>query len=188
MKDTREMKLSRCTDFYTSVSVLSRIDHLHLPLSPNMHKYIPGNLRLCYSFLLCILDIFSTVAMFGPLGLSLAPYIRSSRTLSKWIQPFANWYGNISGYRKYGFKYDDLLAEETPEVQRALSRLTERENYDRAYRLKRASQASLLHTPLPKDQWVKPEEDIRYLEPHVLDVLKEVEERRMWDSVVVERK
>jgi len=46
--------------------------------------------------------------MFGPLGLSLAPYVQSSRTLSKWITPIANWYANAAGYRKYGFKYDDL--------------------------------------------------------------------------------
>jgi len=46
--------------------------------------------------------------MFGPLGLSLAPYVKSSRTLSKWITPLAKWYANAMGYRKYGFKYDDL--------------------------------------------------------------------------------
>ena len=77
--------------------------------------------------------------MFGPLGLSLAPYVNSSRTLSRWITPIANWYANASGYRKYGFKYDDLcmqsqlvrnrhlllillflfsVVEETPDVQR----------------------------------------------------------------------
>jgi ubiquinol-cytochrome c reductase subunit 7 len=48
--------------------------------------------------------------MFGPLGLSLAPYVRSSRTLSKWFKPIANWYANLSGYRKVGLVYDDLRA------------------------------------------------------------------------------
>ena len=46
--------------------------------------------------------------MFGPLGLSLAPYIRSSRTLKRWVKPVANWYVNLSGYRKMGLRYDDL--------------------------------------------------------------------------------
>lgn len=46
--------------------------------------------------------------MFGPLGLSLAPYINSSRTLSRWVKPIATWYSDVAGYRKYGFKYDDL--------------------------------------------------------------------------------
>jgi Ubiquinol-cytochrome C reductase complex 14kD subunit len=46
--------------------------------------------------------------MFGPLGLSLAPYVRSSRTLYKWFKPLATWYTNLSGYRQMGFRYDDL--------------------------------------------------------------------------------
>ncbi|RDB24153.1 Cytochrome b-c1 complex subunit 7 [Hypsizygus marmoreus] len=126
--------------------------------------------------------------MVGPLSISLAPYVKASRTLSTWIKPIANWYANASGYRKYGFKYDDLLVEERPDVQRALSRLTTREKYDRAYRLKRASQASVLHGPLPKEQWLKPEEDVRYLVPHVLDVVKEDAERLKWDTMKVTRK
>jgi len=40
----------------------------------------------------------------------------------------------------------------------ALGRLTPREKYDRAYRLKRASQASMQHAPLSKELWLKPEE------------------------------
>jgi hypothetical protein len=48
--------------------------------------------------------------MFGPLGATLAPCVQSSRTLSKWITPIAHWYANAAGWRKYGFKYDDLCA------------------------------------------------------------------------------
>jgi Ubiquinol-cytochrome C reductase complex 14kD subunit len=40
----------------------------------------------------------------------------------------------------------------------ALTRLTPQEKYDRAYRLKRATQQSVLHAPLPREQWLKPEE------------------------------
>ena len=43
-------------------------------------------------------------------------------------------------------------------VVQALTRLTPREYYDRSYRLKRACQASVLHAPLPKEQWTKPED------------------------------
>ncbi|KAG5639587.1 hypothetical protein H0H81_010789 [Sphagnurus paluster] len=125
--------------------------------------------------------------MVGPLSVSLASYVQSSRTLSRWIKPIANWYANASGYRQYGFKYDDLLVEERPDVQRALGRLTTREKYDRAFRLKRASQASVLHAPLPKEQWIKPEEDNRYLMPHVVEVAKEDAERQMWDTVKVKK-
>ncbi|PPQ64652.1 hypothetical protein CVT26_002742 [Gymnopilus dilepis] len=126
--------------------------------------------------------------MFGPLGLSLAPYVKSSRTLSKWVTPLAKWYANAMGYRKYGFKYDDLITEENDEMQRAINRLTPRERYDRAFRFKRASQASVLHAPLPKEEWTKESEDVRYLEPHIQSVMQEVKERRDWDTLVVERR
>ncbi|KII88744.1 hypothetical protein PLICRDRAFT_41969 [Plicaturopsis crispa FD-325 SS-3] len=126
--------------------------------------------------------------MFGPLGPSLAPYVRQSRTLSKWIKPLATWYADLAGYRKMGLKYDDLLVEERDDVQRALKRLTPREAYDRAYRLKLASHASVQHANLPKEQWVRAEEDVRYLKPHVLDVANEDVERVKWDTITVERK
>ncbi|KAF7777501.1 hypothetical protein Agabi119p4_3573 [Agaricus bisporus var. burnettii] len=102
--------------------------------------------------------------MFGPMGVSLAPYIRSSKTLMNWVKPLANWYANVAGYRKYGFKYDDLLVEENDTVQRALGRLTPRQGYDRAYRLKRASHASVLHAPLDKSEWTPASEDVREAE------------------------
>ncbi|PFH52358.1 hypothetical protein AMATHDRAFT_140070 [Amanita thiersii Skay4041] len=126
--------------------------------------------------------------LFGPLGPSLAPYIKPSRSLYKWIKPIADWYANAAGYRKYGFKYDDLLVEERPDVQRALLRLSPHEKYDRAFRLKRASQASVQHAPLPREEWTKAAEDTRYLRTHVLDVVKENNERTMWDTIVIERK
>ncbi|KAF9009356.1 cytochrome b-c1 complex subunit 7 [Cyathus striatus] len=144
--------------------------------------------------------------MFGPLGPSLAPYIKPNGAVYKWLMPIANWYTNLSGYRKYGFKYDDLIMEENDTVQRALTRLTEREKYDRAFRFKRASQASVLHAPLPKEEWTKPEEvyflsspsrdvanavlfkDDRYLKPHIVDIMREEAERKMWDTAVVKRK
>jgi hypothetical protein len=52
--------------------------------------------------------------VFGPLGLSFAPYVRSSRTLSKWLKPIATWYANLSGYRRVGLLYDDLRASRSP--------------------------------------------------------------------------
>ncbi|KAN0141333.1 Cytochrome b-c1 complex subunit 7 [Lactarius tabidus] len=126
--------------------------------------------------------------MFGPLGPSLAPYVRSSRTLSNLLKPVATWYANLAGYRRVGLVYDDLLVEERPDVQRAISRLTPREAYDRAFRFKRASQASVLHKDLSKSEWTKPEDDVRYLKPHVNEVVKEDQERLVWDTINVTRK
>lgn len=53
-------------------------------------------------------NLYRTPTMFGPLGLSLAPIVRKSPTLLSWTKPFANWYMDKMGYRKVGFKYDDL--------------------------------------------------------------------------------
>ena len=62
--------------------------------------------RLCPSYS----PSTANTMLFGPLGPSLAPYVRSSRTLSKWLQPLATWYANLSGYRRVGLVYDDLRA------------------------------------------------------------------------------
>ncbi|KAF7789569.1 hypothetical protein EIP86_000515 [Pleurotus ostreatoroseus] len=125
---------------------------------------------------------------FGPLGLSLAPWIRSRPAVYRWFKPFANWYANAAGYRKVGLKYDDLLVVERPDVQRALGRLTPREQYDRSFRYKRATQMDVIHHDLPKEQWTKPEEDIRYLKPHVESVHAEDLERAAWDNMTVQRR
>lgn len=129
----------------------------------------------------------SPLAMYT-LGPSLAPYIRSSRALKKWVTPVAQWYAALMGYRRMGLRYDDLQVEETSQVQRALARLTPREAYDRAYRMKLSLHQSMLHKDLPKDQWVPAEEDVRYLKPHIEEVLKEEAERAAWDTMTVQPK
>ena len=62
----------------------------------------------------------------------------------------------------------------------------------------------MLHKDLPKDQWVPAKDvcvsaflgvsmtnssqDVRYLEPHIQEVLKEEAERAAWDTMSVQRK
>lgn len=74
------------------------------------------------------------------------------------LKPVANAYANATGHRQMGLKYDDLIIEESPRVQKALSRLPEKEAYDRAFRLRQASQLSVLHRELPKEQWLSAKE------------------------------
>ncbi|KAH8108117.1 ubiquinol-cytochrome-c reductase complex subunit 6 [Cristinia sonorae] len=128
------------------------------------------------------------MTVFGPLGPSLAPWLRSFKGFRGLLKSHADWYANLAGYRQMGLKYDDLLIEERPDVERAINRLTPRETYDRSYRFKRASHQSVLHKNLPKDQWITKEEDIRYLRPHVEEVVKEDNERKVWESLAVSRK
>lgn len=56
------------------------------------------------------------MTLFGPLGPSLAGYVRSSKTLHRWLKPVSLWYANLAGYRRMGLKYDDLRTSlrETP--------------------------------------------------------------------------
>ncbi|OCH95653.1 ubiquinol-cytochrome-c reductase complex subunit 6 [Obba rivulosa] len=126
------------------------------------------------------------MTILGPLGPSLAPAVRANKNLYRWVKPFADWYANLAGWRKVGLKYDDLRANSNSALQ-AIGRLTPREYYDRAFRYKRASHLSVLHTTLPKDQWTKPEEDKRYLAPHVRNVEAEDQERFKWDHMEVHR-
>lgn len=42
-----------------------------------------------------------------------------------------------------------------------------------------------MRRPLPKEQWLKPEDDVRYLTPYIKQVAKEDKERADWDSVTV---
>ncbi|KAG9123136.1 Cytochrome b-c1 complex subunit 7 [Ceratobasidium sp. 392] len=123
--------------------------------------------------------------MFGPLGLSLASQVKASRGLSKFLAPIAAFYARAVGHRRMGLRYDDLLIEERSDMQRALSRLPEKVSYDRAFRQRVAFQQSILHKDLPKDKWLKPEDDVRYLKPYVDQVAKEDQERAEWDTITV---
>lgn len=94
------------------------------------------------------------------LGPSLFQSLKSSRGVMKWLRPVAERYANLAGYRKMGLKYDDILIEENGTVQKALTRLSERDSYDRAYRHRVAHQLAVEHQDLPKDKWLNPK-DVR---------------------------
>jgi hypothetical protein len=71
----------------------------HKPNHPKYSEYDPElTLRLAH--------LKNTMA----LGYSLAGWIKSSRSVSKYVKPVANWYANLAGYRQMGLKYDDLRA------------------------------------------------------------------------------
>merc|ERR1711939_834359 len=124
---------------------------------------------------------------FTPLGISFAKQIQSSRSLYRPIKKIADKYAQLCGYRQHGLKYDDLIIEENEAVQTALRRLTPREEYDRAYRLRVASQLSVLHHPLPKEEHLKAEQDKRYLTPLIQEIINTDDERRLLDSAVLEK-
>ncbi|KAH7003258.1 cytochrome b-c1 complex subunit 7 [Fusarium venenatum] len=87
-----------------------------------------------------------------------------------------------------GLKYDDLLEEENETAQAALKRLSNRESYERIYRIRRAVQCSYQHKLLPKDQWTTSASDKPYLQPLMEEVAAEKAEKNELDSIAVVRK
>ena len=57
-----------------------------------------------------------------------------------------------------GLRFDDLIPEETPIVEEALSRLSPREYSDRLFRIRRALHLSMAKDTLPEWDWVSAKE------------------------------
>jgi hypothetical protein len=61
-------------------------------------------------------------------------------------------------YRGYELPCSTQSLLDTMYSTQALERLTPREYYDRSFRFKRASQASVQHKTLPKEEWLDPKD------------------------------
>lgn len=112
-------------------------------------------------------------------------YILRTPALAKVVVPIAHQFINLSGYRKMGLRFDDLIEEENELAQTALRRLPADESYARIYRIINAHQLSLSHHLLPKDKWTKPEDDIPYLTPYLLEAEAFVKEKEELDNLEV---
>ncbi|XP_038247834.1 cytochrome b-c1 complex subunit 7 isoform X3 [Dermochelys coriacea] len=75
---------------------------------------------------------------------------------------------------------DDTIYE-NDDVKVALKRLPENLYNERLFRIKRALDLSMRQQILPEEQWVKYEEDKKYLEPYLKEVICERLEREEWD-------
>lgn len=75
--------------------------------------------------------------------------------------------------------HNDCLYE-TPDVVEALKRLPTKLLDERCFRQYRALHLSTCHRILPKEEWTKYEEDVRYLEPYLEEIEREREEREEW--------
>ena len=61
-------------------------------------------------------------------------------------------------YKCQGLFRDDIISENDPVIQEALKRLSDKEAFDRTFRLRRAIQLNLNHDTLPTSEQTKPEE------------------------------
>eukprot|EP01126_Amoeba_proteus_P051537 TRINITY_DN615_c0_g1_i2.p1 TRINITY_DN615_c0_g1~~TRINITY_DN615_c0_g1_i2.p1 ORF type:complete len:115 (-),score=21.16 TRINITY_DN615_c0_g1_i2:72-416(-) len=89
---------------------------------------------------------------------------------------FDKWYTDLMGYRKYGLHIEDLFAE-TPDVGKSLSRLPGEKLSDRDDRMKEALVLYSGGNILPKERWVKPEDDKPYLAPYLAYTVQERRDR-----------
>lgn len=83
------------------------------------------------------------------------------------------------GFRKYGLWYHDCFYH-TPEVVEAISRLPPDIVDERNHRILRAIQLNIERKKLPKHEWTKFEDDVRYLDPYLKQVKQEFAEKREW--------
>ncbi|KAK1836010.1 cytochrome b-c1 complex subunit 7 [Podospora conica] len=117
----------------------------------------------------------------------MASQVAKQATRQPWymatLQKMSSIYVNLAGYRKMGLKTDDLISEEDEQVLQALKRLPPQEQYDRVYRIRRATQLSLQHKILPKNEWIKDEEDLPYLSPILAQIKAEAKERAALDTM-----
>ncbi|CCK70682.1 ubiquinol--cytochrome-c reductase subunit 7 KNAG_0F00100 [Huiozyma naganishii CBS 8797] len=114
-------------------------------------------------------------------------YILRSPLLSKLCVPLATKFVNLAGYRKLGLRYNDLFSEENPIVQTALRRLPEEQSYSRNYRIIRAHQSELTHHLVPRNEWVKAQEDVHYLLPYILEAESEAAEKDSLDHLEIRK-
>jgi ubiquinol-cytochrome c reductase subunit 7 len=98
----------------------------------------------------------------------ISTYILSKPALRRVFVPAAAAFVNLSGYRKLGLKFDDLIVEENDIVQTALRRLPAEQQYERVYRIATAMQLSLSHKLLPKNEQMTPENVGRAIRNHCI--------------------
>ncbi|GFO12142.1 cytochrome b-c1 complex subunit 7 [Plakobranchus ocellatus] len=100
------------------------------------------------------------------------------------LYKFKKWCYNKSYFRELGLRRDDIIIEgvHAPVVKEALRRIPKHELDARHFRIMRAQQLSMMKTVLPKEEWTQYEDDVSYLQPYIDEVIREVEERKQWDS------
>jgi len=87
-----------------------------------------------------------------------------------------------SRFPKYGLMRDDVVCPNYPINGEAVKRLPPKLQDERQFRISRAILCSTKKIYLPKEQWMKPEDDIRYLQPYIDEIEAERAEEDAWTS------
>jgi ubiquinol-cytochrome c reductase subunit 7 len=112
---------------------------------------------------------------------SQAARVATAKALPAWQLALKKWAYNLSYFNQLGLMHDDTL-HQTEEVKEALRRLPKNVQDDRQHRITRALYLSMRKEVLPKQEWTKFEEDIKYLQPYLEEVEREFAEREEWNK------
>ncbi|WPK24071.1 hypothetical protein PUMCH_001327 [Australozyma saopauloensis] len=112
-------------------------------------------------------------------------WVLSKPVLARAITPLAKAFCAYAGYREMGLKFNDIINEENPISQKAISRLPADVSYARNFRIITAHQLGLSNQLLPANKAVKPEDDTHYLIPYLLEAEKEAFEKAELDHIQV---
>ncbi|KAM0683278.1 Cytochrome b-c1 complex subunit 7 [Mitosporidium daphniae] len=93
-----------------------------------------------------------------------------------------NYYPKVRALTK-SLYVDDIIDTNHPVVMEAISRLSEQEQFDRTFRIRRAIHLHMKHERLSREEWTKPEEDRKYLWPIIEAICKERDERSLMDKL-----
>lgn len=80
-----------------------------------------------------------------------------------------------------GLMLNDVYDDDTPEVAEAVRRLPGNVYDARRKRIDIAFHLSATKSILPKDQWTKYEDDVKYLEPYLDEVKREFSEKKSYE-------
>uniref|UniRef100_T1IR53 Cytochrome b-c1 complex subunit 7 n=1 Tax=Strigamia maritima TaxID=126957 RepID=T1IR53_STRMM len=162
MSDPVRCKL--CTHVYDKSSILDLI------------KQKNGRIRLLYSRVneSLVFKVFHR-KMAAKVAATAANIVRNGSAYKRWVF-------KLGGWNQLGLLRDDMLNYDMEEVAEAIRRLPQDIADERNFRIVRAAQLSLSHTLLPEDQWHTFEQDVHYLMPYVIQVRKELEEKREWNK------
>jgi len=110
-----------------------------------------------------------------------ATLIASRANVPKCKLALMRWAYNLSYYNQLGLRHDDCLRE-TDDVKEAIRRLPKYLQDERMWRSSRALYLSMRKEILPKEEWTKWEDDVRYLKPYLEEVRKELQEKQEWNK------
>jgi len=105
----------------------------------------------------------------------------SRATLPNWKLALSKWSFSISYFNQLGLLQNDTLLE-TPDVKEAIRRLPKHLQDERQWRITRALYLSMRKEILPKEEWTKWEDDVKYLKPYLDEVRKEIREQEEWNK------